>query len=352
MTPGTGAVVAPDARPARWRPWVKRGVVLVVGAVALRVVVELVGTVDWTQVGQAFSRLAWWTFAVLAAVLVLRQVCNAVPLAIYVPGLGLRRSLQNDLSANLIGTAAPPPADMVLRIAMFRSWRIDPVVGMTGVSLNMLTFYSVRFLAPVLGVALIAVQGVERRQWFIAGLSGTVSAVILVGLLLVLRGEGLAAWLGGSAGRLVRRVRPVTDPEQWATALARISATSSETLRSGLLRAVVALVGMLVVDGLLLLLALRFVGVGADALSAIDVLSGFLLAYPLTLMPLFGFGILDAALLAAWVTVAGTVQEPAIVAGLVVWRGVTILGPLLIGLLTLGWWRRSHADPGPEVATT
>jgi len=334
---GTGT-----SKPSWWKPWAKRLAVLVVGLVALRVVVQMVGSVDWPRVAQAFGRLAWWMVGILLLALLLRQVLNAVPLALYVPGLGLSRSLQNDLSAGLVGTGAPPPADMVLRVAMFRSWGVDPVVGMTGVTLNMLTFYSVRFLAPVLGIGLIAVQGAERRQWVVAGLSGALSAAILVGLLLLLRGEGLAAWLGRSAGRLVRRLRRDTDPEKWAQALARISTTSAETLRAGLLRAVVALLGMLLADGLLLVLALRFLGVGAEALSVIDILSGFLLAYPLTLMPLFGFGVLDAALLAAWVTIAGTAQEPAVVAGLVVWRAVTILGPLAMGLIALVLWRRSQ----------
>ena len=336
------AARASDARTTRWRPWVKRAVVLVLGVLALRIAVGLVGSVDWVRVWHSFSRLSWWMVLVLLAVLAVRQVCNAVPLAVYVPGLGLGRSVQNDLSANLIGTVAPPPADIVLRVAMFRSWVVDPVAGMTGVSLNMVTFYSVRFLAPVLGIALVALQGAERRQWVVAGLSGTVSAVILVGLLLVLRGERLAAAVGRSAGRVVQRFRPVTDPGQWAATLARISTSSAETLHSGLWRAVAALVAMVVADGLLLLLALRFVGVGTDALTRVDVLSAFLLAYPLTLMPLFGFGILDAALLATWVTIAGTEHKPAIVAGLVVWRAVALLGPLVAGAGALTWWRRAH----------
>lgn len=81
-------------------------------------------------------------------------------------------------------------------------------------------------------------------------------------------------------------------------------------------------------------------------------LAAFLLAYPLTLLPLFGFGVLDAALLGAWVTIAGPALEPAIVAGLVVWRVVGILGPLTLGLATLIWWRRSGAtgDSLPKVA--
>ncbi len=65
-----------------------------------------------------------------------------------------------------------------------------------------------------------------------------------------------------------------------------------------------------------------------------------MIAYPLTLMPLVGFGVLDAALLASLVTIAGIAYKPQIVAGLVVWRVVTILGTLVLGALVLLWWRR------------
>lgn len=93
-------------------------------------------------------------------------------------------------------------------------------------------------------------------------------------------------------------------------------------------------------DALVLLVALRASGVPASALSVVDVLGPFLLAYPLTLLPLFGLGVLDAVLLGAWVTVAGVAHEPAVVAALVVWRVVTILGTLALGLPVLAWWRR------------
>lgn len=336
----------------RWWRRLKPLVMVVVGLLAVRIVISLVGSVDWAAVGTAFGRLTWWMVLILIVDLLARQVLNAIPLAVYVPTLRLGRSLQSDLSANLVATGAPPPADVVLRVAMFRSWRIDPVVGMTGVTLNTLTFYSVRFLAPVLGLALVAFQGVERRQWLVAAASGLVALVVLGGLALLVRGDHLAAWVGRSAGRIVRRVRSSTDPEAWAQAMVRIRGTSAETLRRGLARSLGALVVMVLADAVLVLLTLRFLGVGASALSAVDILSAFLFAYPLTLLPLFGFGVLDAVLLGAWVTIAGTHHEANIMAALVIWRSVTILGPLAMGLGVLMRWRRTETEPDPTTNET
>ena len=91
--------------------------------------VSLVGSVDWQQVGVALRKLGWAHVPVLLALLLLRQGFNAVPLARFVPGLGLWRGLQNDLTANLVGTLAPPPSDVVVRVSMFRSWGISAVDG-------------------------------------------------------------------------------------------------------------------------------------------------------------------------------------------------------------------------------
>lgn len=53
-----------------------------------------------------------------------------------------------------------------------------------------------------------------------------------------------------------------------------------------------------------------------------------------------------AALVVAYVEVAGEAFEPEIIAGFVVWRVVTIGGPLLLGLAALlAWrWRMRHAE--------
>ena len=68
-------------------------------------------------------------------------------------------------------------------------------------------------------------------------------------------------------------------------------------------------------------------------------LGSFLVVYPLTALPLAGLGVLDATLVVAYTEVAGVAAEPAIVAALVLWRVVTILGALALGGISLGWWR-------------
>jgi Lysylphosphatidylglycerol synthase TM region len=332
----------------KYRPVLRPMLLLTLSFVVAWLVVQLVGSIDWSAVGTALSSVDAWQLLVLGGLLLVRQVCNAIPLTRFVPGLPLPKSVQSDLTANLIGTVAPPPSDVVLRVAMFRSWGISAVDGMAGVTLNSFTFYGVRFLAPAIGALLLAVYEVEQER-LLAGLgSAAIATAILVGLWLVSRGERLAARLGRTAGAVVARFRDSVDPDQWADAVRDFSARMGGTVRSGLLPALLGLLAMVAVDATILLASLRFVGVGGDLLPTVVVVAGLFLAYPLTIMPLVGLGILDAALLAGYVEVAGLDAEPQIVAGIVLWRTVTLLGSLLLGVGALLSWRRSPAHAAAE----
>ena len=97
-----------------------------------RLLISLVGSVDWQQVLTALERLDPAQVPALLALLLVRQAFNAVPLAVFVPGLGFWRGFQNDLTANLVGTVAPPPSDIVVRVSMFSSWGIAPADGCQG----------------------------------------------------------------------------------------------------------------------------------------------------------------------------------------------------------------------------
>lgn len=329
-----------DFRRSRWWVFLVRpALFLVVSFLVGRLLVSMVGSVDWQQVGVALQKLSWAHVPMLLALLLLRQGFNAVPLARFVPGLGLWRGLQNDLTANLVGTLAPPPSDVVVRVSMFRSWGISAVDGMPGVTLNSLVFYVIRFSVPVLGVVLLIGEDLAGAQVWLSLGSLLVAAVMVTGLVLVSRGERAARLVGRWAGRVATRFRDGVDPEAWGATVAGFRATMSERLVRGLPPSMAALTAMVLTDGVIVLLSLRIVGVPGTLLPALVVLGSFLVVYPLTALPLAGLGVLDATLVVAYTEVAGVAAEPAIVAALVLWRVVTILGALALGGISLGWWR-------------
>jgi hypothetical protein len=331
---------APSRASRYWR--IARPIVLLaVGLLAARIIIGLVGAIDWTSVWSAVRQLTLPGAILLLLVLLGRQAFNAVPLARFVKGLSQPRSMQNDLGAILVGTVAPPPSDVVLRVSMFRSWGIDPLEGMAGVTLNTLTFYVVRFSAPALGLVLFAFIEAEAGHTWAAVGSATIAVVILVALVSLSRGDRLASIIGLTAGRVASRFRHEVEPEAWSSAVVEFRGRVGDRVRTGITPSLMALLCMVLAESLLLITALRLVGVDSAAVPTVLVLSTFLLAYPLTLFPLMGLGILDAVLVAAWTQVAGVDYEARIVAGLIVWRVFSLLVPILLGVIAVAWWRRA-----------
>src|SRR4029077_3814368 len=128
-------------------------------------------------------------------------------------------------------------------------------------------------------------------------ISIAVAVTIWVGVRLVLRSEALARTGGTRAGRLVRRVRRTVAPAAWAEACLTFRSDISSTFHRGFPRSLLALTGMLATDVLVLLLCLRFVGVYQADVNLADVAIAYLFAYPLTLFPFSGIGVVDALIL-------------------------------------------------------
>ncbi len=336
-----------DGRSRAARYWrIARPLVLLVAAfLAARIIIALVGAIDWAAVWSSVRKLTLPGAILLLLVLLARQAFNAVPLAKFVNGLSQPRSMQNDLGAILVGTVAPPPSDVVLRVSMFRSWGIDPIEGMAGVTLNTLTFYVVRFAAPMLGLVLFVFVEAESGRTWAAVASGVVAAVILVALVSLSRGDRLARIIGLTAGRVATRFKHEVEPEAWSATVVEFRARVGDRVRTGIAPSLLALTLMVLSESLLLLVAVRLVGVDSAAVPTLVVVSTVLIAYPLTLFPLMGLGILDAVLVAAWTQYAGVEYEAQIVAALIVWRVFSLLVPILLGVVAVAWWRRStHAD--------
>lgn len=116
----------PEPSVASGRSWMSRVVVVVVAVGVVFVLVRMVGRIDVEEVWAALTRLPWWSPLLLLPLLMLRQVLNTAPLALFIPGTGLYRCTVNDLSAGTAAAFAPAPSDGILRVAMFRTWGSTP----------------------------------------------------------------------------------------------------------------------------------------------------------------------------------------------------------------------------------
>jgi uncharacterized membrane protein YbhN (UPF0104 family) len=340
-----GHAVRRAKRPA----WITRLGLLVLAMVVTVFIVRLIGQVDWLAVWDALRQLTWWQPLVLLAVVVVRQVLNALPLALYIPGVSVVRATVNDLGAILMSAVAPPPSDLALRVGMFNSWGVPTVKGLAGTLMNTLTFYVVRFAAPLLGFVLLFATGEPPGIRLLDLGFIAIAVVILVAVLLVVRDDHLASSLGLRAGRIARRVRKQVDPETWCKAWVDFRDQIASRFRHAFPRSLLGLCGMLAADLAVLVLCLRFVGVSTAEVDLLVIAIAYLFAYPFTLFPFSGIGIVDALVLAALVEAGGLQVEGASVAALIVWRVFTVAAPILMGLVAVAVWRKG-ALVQPSVA--
>ena len=212
--------------PLTERRWFRPVVLVVILVVCAWAIWGIAGRIDWGAVWDALGRLAFWQFPVLIAVLLLRQLLNALPLAFFIRGLSPFLALINDLTAAMISMIAPPPSDMVMRVTMFKSWGIEASRGLAGATMNTVSFYVNRFAAPIIGLALMAFFGFETNHTLVAIAAGLFSITLAVLAYSVVRTEGFAERFG----RRVRRRWPNDSVHPWTRRSGlRSPATSART---------------------------------------------------------------------------------------------------------------------------
>jgi hypothetical protein len=228
-----------------------------------------------------------------------------------------------------------------VRVAQFRTWGINPVDGMAGATLNMLIFYGARFAAPALGAAIFCIYSFDTGRVVTGVISLVIAVVIVVVLVGVLQSDAVAERLARRAARAASAMSASVDERRWVDAVVDFRQRIGKTLNRNLAPSLLAMLAGIVVDAGILLAAVRFVGIGADVAPWPVVIGATLLAYPLTILPMFGLGVMDAVIIASVVEVAGAEYESALVGATVVWRVITLGGTLGLGALAMAWWKAS-----------
>jgi uncharacterized protein (TIRG00374 family) len=209
---------------------------------------------------------------------------------------------------------------------------------------------------PVLALALLALQGGASGTRVVAGLAaiaGLVGAIVVFALLL--RSEHLAErfglWAGRVASRLLRLVRrpPV---HGWELATVRFRARTLDLLEGGWVPITAATLVSHLSLYLVLLVALRHVGVSDDEVSWVQVLAWFAFARLLTVVPFTpgGLGLVEATLIGG-MTAAGGDREQ-VTAAVLVYRALTWFLPILVGIVCYLWWRRTRLASQPVTAAS
>lgn len=230
-----------------------------------------------------------------------------------------------------------------LSYSMFASWgfkrsSITLALLVSGIWNNF-----VKLALPVLALVSLALTGrvtAARVSAGLAGIAGLVGAIAV--FFLMLRTHAAAARVGIVAGKVatpVLRLFRRPPAKGWDIAVTRFREKTIGLLHRrwhGLTLA--TLVSHLSLY-LVLLLALRHIGVSQAEVSWAEVLAAFAFARLLSAVPLTpgGLGVIELALTTALVTAGG--DRAQVVASVLVYRALTYVLPIPLGVLSYLFWR-------------
>lgn len=169
-----------------------------------------------------------------------------------------------------------------------------------------------------------------------------------------LRGERSARWLGAKTQRplswiLVKLKRNPVDDGAGKAAELRTQALA--VLREGWALGSIGVAANLFLTYLILLAALRFVGVSSAELSAPDAFAAFAIAFLAgAVLPITGsgLGVVDTVLIAMLIELSGASGD-ALVAAALLWRVFYSVPPLPLGAITLSRFRKPLPQGEPRV---
>jgi putative heme transporter len=297
---------------------------------------------------------AAWALGLVIAVLV-NLASFGLPWMAAIPHLGFRRATvvtQSSTAASIV----LPGGDVVgmgTQFAMLRGWGFETDQASLAVVITGIWNQLVRVAFPVIAVGLLAIVGDVPTELRIGGAVGAVVFALVLGCFIgLLASDRLARRIGelGAAAamwfmRLIRRPRPFA----WGDDAVRFRASCEDLVRRRWPHLTVTTVFGHLSNFAVLLVSLRAVGIDAGELSGIECFAAFSLIRLLTAVPITpgGLGVVELGLTGGLVAF-GADQEAA-VAGVLLYRALTMLPVIVIGAVCFLLWRRVAA-PTPQAS--
>ena len=317
--------------------------ILLLGLIAW-VLLDNVG--DLEEVWAALASVSWEAAALLLALFLVTQTFVAAQLALTVPRLGMTRAAVAVEGAAAVSNTVPGPSGTATRLAMLRSWgHLTDEFARSWLFTSSFTNLVV-LVMPVLAVVLVAAEGdLSTGIVVLAAVGLLVSVAAAVVVWLMLRSEAFSVRIGAWAGRVVRWARGIVhrrpSEKDFAEAAVRFRDGLTETWKQNGGRVVAAVLAVYMLNGLMLAVSMRAVGLTTAVLpvGATAVVYAFVRLATIVNITPGGVGVVEALYTAAFVAVAPDADQSVIVAGVLLFRGVTYAGPIVLGVVALLIWR-------------
>jgi uncharacterized protein (TIRG00374 family) len=323
------------------------------GALALAVVVAtfayfLPKVADYSAVWEVVQNLSWpWVLALLG-VTALNVATFAPPWQIALPGLRFLQAIELTQASAALAIVVPGGAAVGAAGAygMTRRWGFGSHAVVRAVAVTSLWNQLLNLAYPIVAVFLLTIAGEQPAALATVAFIGVaVFGIVVAGLVLVLVSDRLAYDIGDVAARLANwgRAKIRRGPVSWAgPAFARFRDDVGDFIeRRWAPLTLAALIGSLNVFAVLVV-SLRALEVPASQVSLVEAFAAWALVRIITSIPITpgGLGVAELGLTGALVGFGG--NNAGVVAAVLVYRFLTIVPTLVLGLIASFTWRRSR----------
>jgi uncharacterized protein (TIRG00374 family) len=331
---------------------------LVLGALSVGIIVAtfvyfLPTIANYGEVWGVVKDLSWGWIAALLGATAVNLVTFAPPWMVALPGLSFAQAMTVTQASTALSIVVPGgiAAGVAGSYGVLRKWGF-PLHDVTrAITLTGLWNQFLNLSFPIVAIFLLAIYGESTAALAtVAFIGAAILGVLVAGFVLVLVSPRLADDIGDVAARFANwalgKVR--RGPVGWSGAnFERFREEAGEFLeRRWHLLTLAALLGQLTVF-LLLLLSLRALGVSSSQVSAHEAFAAWSLVRIIASVPITpgGIGIIELGLTGALVGFGG--KNASVVAAVLVYRFLTTVPTLLLGLAAAFTWRRQGLQVVP-----
>jgi len=348
------------ARRAKRKRLLKRGATIAVsvGVIVATFAYFLPSIANYSDVWRVVKDLSWLWIAALIAITIVNLATFAPPWMITLPGLGFIRAMQLTQASTALSIVFPGGAAVGIAgsYGITRMWGFPSRDVARAVTLTSLWNQFVNLAYPIVAVFLLTIVGEQSAALATAAFIGVaVLGIVVAGFVLVLLSDRLARDIGDVAARFanwsLRKVR--RGPVKWAgeNFKAFRDDVGDFIERKWPALTIWSFAGSLTVFGTLLV-SLRALDVPASQVSWVEAFAAWALVRIIASIPITpgGIGIVELGLTGALVGFGG--NNAGVVAAVLVYRFLTIVPTLVLGLIAAFTFRRKtpavHAPPQPE----
>jgi uncharacterized membrane protein YbhN (UPF0104 family) len=326
------------------------------GALSLAVVALIFGflfpqVADYGEVWRSIRAMTWLEGVSLGLIAAWNLASYWPMLTGVQPGLRLREAAVAMLASTAISNTLPGGAavGVGVTVTMQRSWGIPVSSTALAAVVGGIWNNFVKLGLPIVALALLALTGEAGAGLALAAVIGiAVLAAAIAVFAMLLRGPELAARVGAAAGTAVSAVRGVLrrgPVAGWDERARRFRADIIRLLAHRWIRITVTTLVSHLSLFLVLLVALRHVGVSDEEVSWAKVLASFSFVRLLSAVPLTpgGLGVVELGLTAALGSGLPDSTKNQIAAAVLVYRGLTWFVPIPLGIGSWLFWRTNRS---------